>query len=80
MSTCQYTTMYFGEPGDRNCGPGVSEVLNVIHELERHTIPSCITGAKALAYYGAGRVSQVCPSYTLLYPKVNVTNVPYLDR
>ncbi|KAH6850468.1 hypothetical protein B0I37DRAFT_114946 [Chaetomium sp. MPI-CAGE-AT-0009] len=50
--------VFFGSSGDRDCGLGVPEVLHVIQTLERGGIPSCVTGAKALVYYGAGRVAQ----------------------
>ncbi|KAK3308353.1 uncharacterized protein B0T15DRAFT_105873 [Chaetomium strumarium] len=44
--------------GDRSCGSGVPEVLDVIRTLESREIPNCVTGARALVYYGAGRVAQ----------------------
>ncbi|KAK4153052.1 hypothetical protein C8A00DRAFT_15713 [Chaetomidium leptoderma] len=54
----KHTAVYVGDPGDRDCGLGASEALDVIQALERNGIPSCITGAKSLVYYGAGRVAQ----------------------
>ncbi|KAK3297137.1 uncharacterized protein B0H64DRAFT_473287 [Chaetomium fimeti] len=54
----KHTTVCFGTSGDRNCGVGVQEVLRVIQTLEHEGVPNCVTGAKALAYYGAGRVAQ----------------------
>ncbi|KAH6641303.1 hypothetical protein F5144DRAFT_483142 [Chaetomium tenue] len=54
----QHTAVCLGRSGDRNCGLGVPEVLRVIQILEHGSIPSCVTGSKALVYYGAGRVAQ----------------------
>ncbi|KAL2135315.1 hypothetical protein VTI74DRAFT_8968 [Chaetomium olivicolor] len=48
----------FREPDDRNSGRGVSEVLQVMRTLEVRGIPSCVTGARALVYYGAAKVPQ----------------------
>ncbi|KAJ4302019.1 hypothetical protein N0V88_002152 [Collariella sp. IMI 366227] len=50
--------MFFGNRGDRDCGHGTSEVVKVIQDLESQGIPSCITGARALVYYGVGKVPQ----------------------
>jgi hypothetical protein len=57
-----HTTTSSDDRGDRSCGPGISEVLDVIRTLESRGIPNCVTGARALIYYGAGRVAQVSSS------------------
>jgi hypothetical protein len=52
-------TSIHGKPGEIICGRGVDEALDVIQELEKAGIPCCVTGAKALVYYGAHRVPEV---------------------
>jgi hypothetical protein len=42
--------------GDRDSDLGVPEMLRVIQILEHESIASCVTIAKKLVYYGAGRV------------------------
>lgn len=50
---------------DRDFGLGVPQVLGALQKLERQGILSCVTGTKALVYYGVPKVPQVsntcCP-------------------
>ncbi len=48
-----------GDPNDRDCGFGVAEALDVIQALDRRGIPTCVTGEKALLYYGVRKVARV---------------------
>lgn len=41
--------------GEKDCGRGVPQALNIISELAEAGIPSVVVGARALLYYGAKR-------------------------
>ncbi|KAH6848026.1 hypothetical protein B0I37DRAFT_376472 [Chaetomium sp. MPI-CAGE-AT-0009] len=43
--------------GQETSPQGVSEILEVVNQLAGANIPSCVTGVKALRYYGAARVT-----------------------
>ena len=50
--------------GDQTTGDNTTQpprVIEVIQLLEAPDIPSCIVGTRALRYFGAGRVADVCP-------------------
>ena len=50
-----------GDCAPSNHQSGTAEILEVTQLLEAANIPCCIVGVKALRYFGAGRVDEVCP-------------------